>query len=62
VSFHLLDDVQLWFHCMELNDGAPPWSEFTRFLNVRFGPPMTDTPLGELALLCRTNSVDDFCG
>jgi hypothetical protein len=59
-SFHLLDDARLWFHRMELNGGPPPWPEFTRLLNVRFDPPMTNTPLSELALLCRTGSVDDF--
>jgi hypothetical protein len=61
-SFHLLDDAQLWFHQMELNGGAPPWPEFVRLLNNRFGPPMTDTPPGDLTLLCRTGNVDDFCG
>jgi hypothetical protein len=40
----------------------PPWPDFTRLINARFGPPMTDTPLGTLALLCHTGSVDDFCG
>jgi hypothetical protein len=61
-SFHLLDDAQLLFHRMELNGGTLPWPEFTRLLNVWFGPPMTDTPLGELAFLHRTGSVDDLCG
>jgi hypothetical protein len=56
--FHLLDDAQLWFHRMELNG---PWLEFTRLINTWFGPPMTDTPLGELALLRRTGSLDEIC-
>jgi hypothetical protein len=59
-SFHLLDDTQLWYHHLELNNRVPPWPDFTRLINARFGPPMTDTPLGALALLCRTGSVDEF--
>jgi hypothetical protein len=54
-SFHLLDDAQLLFHRMELNGGTLPWPEFTRLLNVRFGPPMTDTPFGELS--CRDHTL-----
>jgi hypothetical protein len=61
-SFHHLDDAQLWYHRLELNNGVPPWPNFTRLINTRFGPPMTDTPLSELALLRRTGSVDEFCG
>jgi hypothetical protein len=51
-SFLLLDDTQLWYHHLELNNGVPPWPDFTRLINACFGPLMTDTPLGELALLC----------
>jgi hypothetical protein len=29
-------------------------------VNARFGPPLTDTPLGELAMLRRSGSVDEF--
>jgi hypothetical protein len=29
-------------------------------VNSQFGPPLTDTPLGELAMLRRTGSVDEF--
>jgi hypothetical protein len=47
---------------MELNGGAPPWPEFVQLLHNCFGPPMTDTPLGELALLRQTGNVDEFYG
>jgi hypothetical protein len=59
-SFYLLDNAQLWYHRLELNNGVHPWMDFTRVINAHFGPPMTDTPLGALALLCRTGSVDNF--
>jgi hypothetical protein len=60
-SFHLLYDAQLLYHHLELNNGVPPWPNITRQINARFGPLMTDTPLGELALLCWTGSMDEFC-
>jgi hypothetical protein len=57
---YLLDDAQLWFHRLELNGGRPSWSQFIQLVNSRFGLPLTDTPLGELAMLRRTGSVDEF--
>jgi hypothetical protein len=45
---------------LELNGGRPPWSQFIQLVNARFGLPLTDTPLGELAMLRRTGSVDEF--
>jgi hypothetical protein len=33
-AFYLLDDVELWFHCMELNDGRPTWLQFIQLVNA----------------------------
>jgi hypothetical protein len=54
--------VQLWYHRLELNNGVPTWLDLTQLINARFGPPMKDMPLGELALLRWTGSVDELCG
>jgi hypothetical protein len=52
--------VQVWYHRLELNFGQPPWPHFVALVNKRFGLPLTDSPIGELALLCRNGSVDEF--
>jgi hypothetical protein len=57
-AFYLLDDVQLWFHRMELNDGHPTWPQFIQLVNARFGPPLTVSPIGEMAMLRYTRTVD----
>jgi hypothetical protein len=60
-SLHLLDDAQLWYHRLELNNGPLDWTRFIQLVQIRFGPPLTDNPIEELALLRRTGSVDDHC-
>jgi hypothetical protein len=59
-AFYLLDDAQLWFHRLELNGGRQTWPQFIQLVNARFGPPLTDSPVGALAMLRRSDSVDDY--
>jgi hypothetical protein len=58
--FYLLDDAQLWFHRMKLNDGRPTWTQFVQLVNACFGPPLTDSSISELTMLRRTSSVDEY--
>jgi hypothetical protein len=46
---------------MELNGGHPTWPQFMQLVNARFGPPLTDSPIGELAMLCCIGTIDEFC-
>jgi hypothetical protein len=55
-AFYLLDNAQLWFHWMELNGGKLTWPQFVQLVNACFGPPLTDSPISELAMLRRKES------
>jgi hypothetical protein len=57
-SFYLLEDAQLWYHRLELNGGPPTSDQFVRLINKRFEPALT--AIGELALLRKDGSVDDY--
>jgi hypothetical protein len=59
--FHLLDEAQLWYHCLEFNGGPSTWNRFVQLMNTRFSPLLTDNPISELVLLTREGSVDDYC-
>jgi hypothetical protein len=45
---------------MELNGGRRTWNQFIKLVNARFGPPLTDSLVRELAMLRRTGTVDKF--
>jgi hypothetical protein len=57
-AFYLLDDVQLWFHRMVLNGSQLTWEQFVKLVNTCFGPPLMNSPLGELTMLWHTGTVD----
>jgi hypothetical protein len=59
-SFYLTDDAQLWYHLVNKRFGSPLWLRFIQLVNKRFGSPLTDSPIGEIVLLRRDGSVDDF--
>jgi hypothetical protein len=59
-AFYLLHDAQLWFHRLELNGGRPTWPQFIQLVNASFRPPLTNSPVGALAMLRCSGSVDDY--
>ena len=59
-SYHLTGVAQQWFYQLERDEGVLAWPRFADFVNMRFGPPIRSNPLGELAQLRRTGSVEDY--
>jgi hypothetical protein len=57
---HLNGAVQLWYARLELTTGTPSWRCFAQLVHQRFGPPMTGRTVGELMLLRRTGSVEEY--
>jgi hypothetical protein len=45
---------------LELNVGPLLWSHFVQLVNKRFELPLNGSPIGEITLLRRDGSVDDF--
>lgn len=44
----------------ERDEGVLTWSHFADFVNMHFGPPIRNNPLGELAQLRRTGSMEEY--
>jgi hypothetical protein len=59
-AMHLTGAAQLWYARLELTSGTSSWRRFAQLVQQRFGPPMTESPVGELVLLRRTGSVDEY--
>jgi hypothetical protein len=60
-SFYLLDDSQVCYHHVELNNGQSSWNRFIQLVNTRFRPPPTEGPIGELTLLRRDDTIGEYC-
>ena len=45
---------------MEKDEGTPSWNRFKEVLDLRFGPPLCSTPLGELVVCHLTSTVADY--
>uniref|UniRef100_A0A7N0ZSV2 Retrotransposon gag domain-containing protein n=1 Tax=Kalanchoe fedtschenkoi TaxID=63787 RepID=A0A7N0ZSV2_KALFE len=60
-SIHMTGVAQLWYYRLEMNSGEPSWRHFSQLVLKRFGPTMTDSPLGEIAMLRRTGTVNEYC-
>ncbi|PPR86409.1 hypothetical protein GOBAR_AA34282 [Gossypium barbadense] len=59
-SFRLLREEQLWLDQMEEREANLDWGRFKECCHVRFGPPMSNNPLGELANLKQTGTVEEY--
>jgi hypothetical protein len=45
---------------MELNGSHPMEAQFVKLVNARFGPPLTESPTGELTMLRKYGTVDEY--
>lgn len=59
-SYHMTGTVQKWYYQLERDEGIPTWPRFADFVNMRFGSPIRNNPLGELAQLWRTYTVEVY--
>ncbi|KAG6522290.1 hypothetical protein ZIOFF_019428 [Zingiber officinale] len=60
VAFHMVGEAQLWFDQVEQEEPEITWKQFRDHCHIRFGPPLSNNPLGELANLKQTDSVEDY--
>lgn len=59
-AFHLVGEAQLCFHQIEQEETNLNWGRFKEFYDMRFGPPLSNNILGELANLKQTGSIEEF--
>uniref|UniRef100_A0A0A9GMD0 Retrotransposon gag domain-containing protein n=1 Tax=Arundo donax TaxID=35708 RepID=A0A0A9GMD0_ARUDO len=59
-TLHITDATQLWYYRLETTGGEPSWCRFVQLVHRRFGPPMTESLLGEIAMLRRSGFVQDY--
>ncbi|XP_010264784.1 PREDICTED: uncharacterized protein LOC104602705 [Nelumbo nucifera] len=59
-AFHLTEEAQLWFYRLEQEEPGLGWAQFKSYCLLRFGPPLTSNPLGELINLKQTGTVAEY--
>lgn len=59
-AYHLIHDAPQWYYRLEHDGRTPNWRCFTELVNLCFGPPLRNNPLGELASCRRTGTVADY--
>jgi hypothetical protein len=59
-SVHLDHDVVPWFQMIQRSHPFRSWHEFTRAIEMDFGPPAYDCPRATLFKLTQTSSVSDY--
>ncbi|XP_019053919.1 PREDICTED: uncharacterized protein LOC109114927 [Nelumbo nucifera] len=60
VAFHMTDEAQLWFYRVEQEEPGLNWDQFKSYCLLRFGPPLTSNPLGELINLKQIGTVVEY--
>ncbi|KAL4582748.1 hypothetical protein LXL04_007307 [Taraxacum kok-saghyz] len=60
-TFSLQGRASGWYHNLRRMRDRLTWREFSEECKIRFGPPMSLNPLGELARLRQLGTVEDYC-
>ncbi|CAI9263886.1 unnamed protein product [Lactuca saligna] len=60
-TFSLQGKASKWYHNLRRMKTRLNWFEFSEECRIRFGPPMSMDPLGELTRLRQSGSVEDYC-
>ncbi|XP_039844518.1 uncharacterized protein LOC120704260 [Panicum virgatum] len=59
-SLHLNGVAAEWYFQLERDVGVLSWARFVEYINLRFGPPIRSSSLGELTNLRRSGSVEEY--
>ncbi|WCJ37220.1 hypothetical protein M5689_018372 [Euphorbia peplus] len=59
-AFHTTEEAQLWFYRLEQEEPGLGWNQFKNYCLLRFGPPLTSNPLGELINLKQASTVEEY--
>lgn len=58
-AFHMIREAQIWIFKPEEEESRITWDTFKNYCHLHFGPPLRNNPLGELAKLKQTSSVEE---